>query len=85
MKLYFRVAAGLLLAISLHAFAEGDAAAGQTKAAVCSACHGADGNSTVPQWPKLAGQHAGYLIRQFGLIKTGARPVPEMTGCGQRC
>jgi cytochrome c553 len=34
----------------------------------------------VPQWPKLAGQHEGYLQRQTALIKSGARPVPEMAG-----
>ena len=33
----------------------GDAAAGKTKAVACSACHGADGNSINPLWPKLAG------------------------------
>jgi len=45
---------------------------------MCAACHGADGNSMVPNWPKLAGQHAAYLERQIGLIKGGQRPVPEM-------
>lgn len=58
--------------------AEGDAAAGQAQSAVCAACHGADGNSVVPQWPSLAGQHAEYLFRQMQLIKANARPVPEM-------
>jgi len=80
MKSLFGVAAGLLLAVSLQASAEGNAAAGQGKAAICAACHGTDGNSTVPQWPKLAGQHADYIVRQFSLIKAGARPVPEMVG-----
>ncbi len=81
MKFFCRVAtAGLLLLTSLHAVAQGDASAGQAKAAICAACHGADGNSTVPQWPKLAGQHADYIVRQFNLIKSGARPVPEMAG-----
>jgi cytochrome c553 len=80
MKFLFRVAAGLLLAVSLQLSAQGDPAVGQTKAAICTACHGADGNSMVPQWPKLAGQHADYTVRQFALIKTGARPVPEMAG-----
>lgn len=58
---------------------EGDAQAGQASSAVCAACHGADGNSIVPQWPSLAGQHAAYLERQMELIKSNARPVPEMT------
>jgi cytochrome c553 len=80
MKLLFQATASLLLVVSLQAVAEGDAATGQAKAAICAACHGADGNSIMPQWPKLAGQHPAYLVRQFNLIKAGARPVPEMTG-----
>ncbi|MEJ8569527.1 c-type cytochrome [Elongatibacter sediminis] len=75
-----RAAACLLIGFSLHAVADGDAAAGQGKAAICAACHGADGNSAVPQWPKIAGQHEDYLLRQQLLIKSGARPVPEMVG-----
>jgi cytochrome c553 len=80
MKFFFQLAAGLLAVISLQAFAEGDAAAGQGKSAICAACHGPDGNSVMPQWPKLAGQHPAYIVRQFNLIKAGARPVPEMVG-----
>jgi cytochrome c553 len=79
MKFSVPFVASLLLAISLQAVAAGDAAIGQAKAAICAACHGADGNSTVPQWPKLAGQHADYIVREFNLIKAGHRPVPEMT------
>lgn len=80
MKFFIRVTASLLAVISLQAAAEGDAAAGQAKSAICAACHGADGNSAVPNWPKLAGQHAVYIERQSALIKSGARPVPEMAG-----
>lgn len=56
----------------------GDAAAGAGKAAVCAACHGMDGNSSDPQYPKIAGQHEGYIARQLTLFKTGARPNPIM-------
>ena len=80
MKFFFRAAASLLLATSLQAVADGDATAGQAKSAICAACHGVDGNSTVPNWPKLAGQHANYIARQLILIKSGDRPVPEMMG-----
>jgi len=80
MKQLLQFAIGLSLLVSLPALAVGDADAGQAKAAVCAACHGADGNSVVPNWPKLAGQHAGYLERQLGLVKSGDRPVPEMAG-----
>lgn len=47
----------------------GDAAAGQNKAAACAACHGADGNSVNPEWPKIAGQHAGYAFEQLKAFK----------------
>jgi len=80
MKCFLRAAASLLAVISLQLFAQGDPAAGQAKSAICAACHGVDGNSAVPNWPKLAGQHAGYIERQTALIKSGARPVPEMAG-----
>lgn len=79
MKVFFQVAACLLLLTSLQAVAQGDAQAGQGKSAVCAACHGADGNSVVPNWPKLAGQHETYLVRHITLIQSDDRPVPEMT------
>jgi len=79
-KRFLQVAATLSLLFTLPALANGDADAGQGKSAVCAACHGADGNSIVPNWPKLSGQHTPYLERQINLIKSGARPVPEMAG-----
>ncbi|MBE9539311.1 MAG: cytochrome c4 [Proteobacteria bacterium] len=57
-----------------------DAAAGKNNSVVCSACHGADGNSMVPSFPKLAGQGEAYLIKQMKDIRDGARPVPTMAG-----
>lgn len=82
MTFFLRATAFVLAAVSLQlpaqGTAQGDAAAGQASSAICAACHGTDGNSTVPQWPKLAGQHAGYLERQTRLIQASARPVPEM-------
>jgi len=78
MKQLLQFAIGLSLWISLPVFAIGDVDAGQSKAAVCAACHGVDGNSVVPNWPKIAGQHASYIQRQLTLIKDGNRAVPEM-------
>jgi cytochrome c553 len=63
-----------------HVLAAGDAEAGKAKAVACGACHGADGNSLVPNFPKLGGQHASYLLKQMHDIKSNARPVPEMIG-----
>jgi cytochrome c553 len=48
------------------------------KAAVCTACHGPNGNSTNPEWPKLAGQSAVYIAEQVRLFKSGARNSPIM-------
>ena len=79
MKVLFRAMAFLTLFISANLLAEGDAARGKEKSALCAACHGADGNSTLAMWPKLAGQHATYTRKQISLIKSGARSVPEMT------
>lgn len=70
----------LTLGITGMAHAAGDAAAGQGKAAVCGACHGADGNSMAPTFPKLAGQGERYLLKQMHDIKSGARQVVPMTG-----
>ncbi|MGP5353290.1 c-type cytochrome [Pseudomonas helleri] len=58
----------------------GDAAAGQAKTAVCGACHGPDGNSMAPNFPKLAGQGDRYLLKQLHDIKEGKRQILEMTG-----
>ena len=70
----------LTLGITGVAHAAGDAAAGKAKTAVCAACHGADGNSAIANFPKLAGQNAKYLVKQLKEIKNGVRPVVEMTG-----
>jgi cytochrome c553 len=80
MSFLLRAIASLLVLVSVQAAAGGDATAGQAKSAICAACHGMDGNSVVPNWPKLAGQHEKYLVRQANLIKSGARQVPEMSG-----
>jgi cytochrome c553 len=57
----------------------GDPKAGQAKAGACAACHGLDGNSTDPQYPRLAGQHERYIWRQLRLFHSGERQNPMMT------
>jgi cytochrome c553 len=49
-------------------------------AAVCAACHGADGNSTIAANPRLAQQHPEYLVKQLGEFKNGKRANPVMQG-----
>ena len=45
---------------------------------VCQACHGMDGNSPIPENPKLAGQHPDYLAKALRDYKSGARTNPVM-------
>ena len=71
----------LTLGITGMAHAAGDAEAGQGKVPVCGACHGADGNSPAPNFPKLAGQGERYLLKQLQDIKAGSTPgAPEGVG-----
>lgn len=85
MQIYSRmlVLFGLLLAsvaAGASPLVDGDAKAGKTKAAPCAACHGAQGNSSNPQWPKLAGQHGPYILRQLMHYKSGKRQNAVMAG-----
>lgn len=50
---------------------EGDAEAGKAKSVTCAACHGPDGNSPTDMYPKIAGQHAGYIYKQLKEFKAG--------------
>ncbi len=54
--------------------------AGKAKAGVCASCHGADGNSMVAMYPKLAGQSSEYLVKQLTEFKNGTRKDPVMAG-----
>ena len=57
----------------------GSVADGQTKSAICAACHGADGNSITAEWPSIAGQHAAYTVRQLRAYQSGEREDVLMT------
>jgi cytochrome c553 len=60
--------------------AVGNAAAGEAKAnTICMACHGPQGNSIIPIWPKLAGQHPEYIVKQLNDFRAGHRANEQMT------
>jgi cytochrome c553 len=61
-------------------YAAGDPDAGQAKSAACAACHGVDGNSINPVWPKLAGQHESYVVKQLLYFTDGERDNSTMKG-----
>lgn len=59
----------------------GDAEAGKKKAAeACAACHGPDGNSPTPDFPRIAGQYEDYLAKALADYKSGKRENPIMQG-----
>lgn len=60
----------------------GNATAGKEKAKACAACHGADGNSASADFPKLAGQHADYIVKSLQGYKNGTRKNPVMAPMG---
>jgi cytochrome c553 len=48
-------------------------AAGKEKSKTCAACHGPDGNSVAPDFPRLAGQNFDYLVKALSEYKAGER------------
>jgi cytochrome c553 len=65
-------AVAALAFFALPAFA-GSVEAGKQKSTPCAACHGADGNSAVPDFPRLAGQQPDYIVKALKDYKSGAR------------
>lgn len=77
MKPYFLIAGGLIsLLITGPAMAEAKADLARAEEIVagrCSLCHGKEGESASPIFPRLAGQHSEYIAKQLGEFKSGAR------------
>ena len=76
-----------LVSVNQTSLAGGDFAAGMEKhtSMGCVACHGDDGNSPSPseqpvQPPRLAGQHADYLVQALEDYASGERQSPFMAG-----
>ena len=67
------------LAVTGAAQAGGDVAAGKARAAACAGCHGANGISSNPLWPNLAGQQEAYLAKQIKAFRDGVRNDPMMS------
>ena len=76
------VLAGFALAsseIQAQSLVDGSADAGKSRALTCTACHGAEGNSSSPMWPNIAGQNAPYTLAQLKAFKNGDRSDPLMS------
>nr|VFK29184.1 MAG: Cytochrome c553 [Candidatus Kentron sp. MB]VFK34764.1 MAG: Cytochrome c553 [Candidatus Kentron sp. MB]VFK76934.1 MAG: Cytochrome c553 [Candidatus Kentron sp. MB] len=82
-KLFFTSLLALSVATSVSATeskatSSGDIEAGKIKSAVCAGCHGADGNSPASQFPRLAGQHASYLMKQIEDFRAGTHRASDV-------
>ena len=81
MKTFVLAVLVTLEAASAGSAAAADASAGAAKAKeVCQACHGLDGNSPSPDYPKIGGQYPDYLSKALRDYKSGARKNPIMAG-----
>lgn len=81
LKRLFLLAGLALAAAQTHAesLVDGSAEAGKATSITCGACHGAEGISSNPMWPNLAGQNANYLQDQLMAFKDGSRKDPLMS------
>lgn len=66
--------------VTASAADDGSIKAGSDKARACQVCHGKGGRSTNPTYPRLAGQHAKYIVKQLKAFKAGIRKDPIMNG-----
>ncbi|NIA27541.1 MAG: c-type cytochrome [Desulfobulbaceae bacterium] len=64
--------------IQAESLVDGSIEAGKAKAIACTACHGTEGNSTIPTWPNIAGQSADYIVAQLNAFKSSERTDPLM-------
>ncbi len=90
-KLIINIVVGLFVLVSAPSFAAGEkdnssdqdatpARSGEEVSTQCVACHGTDGNSPTPNFPRLAGQHADYMFHTLISYKNGDRKNAIMAG-----
>jgi cytochrome c553 len=65
--------AALCLAAGASPAVAQDATAGRAKAQACAVCHGPLGIAAMPETPNIAGEPAGYLVRQLRAYRSGER------------
>lgn len=69
-----------LVSLQAAAIKKGDAARGAERSQTCVACHGPTGDSPTPAFPRIAGQHADYMVKVLKDYKSGARQNAIMAG-----
>jgi cytochrome c553 len=71
-------AIGALIGMLAASAAQAEAVPLEERLQLCAGCHNPDGNSVIPENPKLAGLNAKYLARQLADFKEGKRKNPIM-------
>ncbi|MCZ6805188.1 MAG: c-type cytochrome [Proteobacteria bacterium] len=80
MKILYLTITIIFILVSGYSYAaNGDPENGKALSQICATCHSVDGNSVNPVWPKLAGQHATYIVKQLVDFKDGRRVNAQMT------
>jgi len=79
-KQAFSIIIAPLVFITTPCFAAGDPTSGKEVSQQCVACHGVDGNSPTPNFPRLAGQYEDYLYFSLQSYKKGERKNAIMAG-----
>lgn len=79
-QIFQLITAIVLASLAQVTWAAGDPEAGEKKAQLCAACHGANGISPAPNFPILAGQYSDYLVRALKDYKSGERNNAIMKG-----
>lgn len=80
LRLALSALATVAFASPVFAAGKGNIEAGKQKSTACQACHGADGNSIDPMYPRIAGQYADYLAHSLHAYKDGTRKNMIMAG-----
>jgi len=73
-----KITYGLIFAVMSMTLYASDIAKGKEKSAICAGCHGADGIGLSQEFPNLAGQKEGYILKQLKAFKNGTRKNPTM-------
>ncbi len=79
-KMFLLLFTMLFVSYATLSQAAGDAVKGKDKAGACTGCHGEDGNSLAPNFPKLAGQYADYIVKQVNDFLQNKRSDQVMSG-----
>jgi cytochrome c553 len=77
-------AAAVALLLTAAAAPGADLGTGSRKAQVCAACHGPDGNATIPGTPSLAGQPVFFTHWQLIKYRDGRRKDPQMSPLAEK-